>query len=187
MPISEATVAKLSKTEPWRLAAAMPSGTPTPIATTIAARDSSIVAGKRVRKLVTTETRFVAEVPEVAPEDAGHVVEVLLVEGLVEAQPMAAGGQPVGRRVLTEDRAARVAGQGVHQHDDEDREPEQDRDQEDEPANDVLEHGLTVLGNSGPRKRRSPPGTGSSRLEQGQDPASFQTRLKYSVWVGLGM
>ena len=58
------TVARLSKTEPWRFAAATPSGMPKPIATVIAARVSSTVAGKRVTKLVMTEIRLVADVPK---------------------------------------------------------------------------------------------------------------------------
>jgi hypothetical protein len=32
--------------------------------------------------------------------------------------------------MFAQDRAARVAGQGVHEHDDEEREPEQDHGQE---------------------------------------------------------
>ena len=64
MPRSESTVATLSNSEPWRFAAATPSGIPKPIATIIAATVSSTVAGKRVMKLVATDTRLVAEVPK---------------------------------------------------------------------------------------------------------------------------
>jgi hypothetical protein len=63
IPISEATVAKLSNSEYWRFAAATPRGIPTPTAMIIAETVSSIVAGKRVRKLVVTETLLVAETP----------------------------------------------------------------------------------------------------------------------------
>ena len=126
-------------------------------------------------------------------EEPGHVVDVLLVERLVEAEAVSAGRQAVGVGVLAEDRRTGIAGKRVDEHDHEHGQAEQDRDQEEQATDDVLEHeslgGLKAADRRVPGKRCFP-GTQVSRdpgLIGDQDPASFQTMLKYSDWVGLVM
>ena len=121
-------------------AAKRPSGMPIPAANSSAATVSSMVAGKRTRNSFNTGWLFTTLEPKSPLEQAAEVPQVLLPEGVVEAQVRAHRGDALGRRVLAEDRRRGVAGKQVDEGEQDDGQAEQDGDRPEKPADDVLGH-----------------------------------------------
>ena len=98
--------------------------------------------GKRQQEVLQDRPVVDEALAEVALEQPPDVVEVLLPEGLVEAQRLADLQDEGGRRVLAEDGDGGIAGQQLDEHEQDDRQADQDRDGPEQPAHDELQHGL---------------------------------------------
>ena len=159
------TIDPTSTGELRRYAENMPSGTPTTMANSIAKSVSSIVVGRRSTSKTATGRECLIEVPEVAPRELAEIRRELVVDerrghlGRAEL-PGTAGLEQTGRdglvetvaadevvahrvgRALTEDGAARIAGNDPRQDEHDEHDPEQDRDRHEQPPDDEASHGL---------------------------------------------
>ena len=112
MPISDAIEPAESDQVPWRLAVYMPSGMPIPIAKVIAATRELDGGWEALQEVVGDIPVGDEAVTQVEAEDARDVGQVLLDQGLVQAQRLADPFQRLGRGAFSQDGAGRVARAG---------------------------------------------------------------------------
>ena len=118
MPISDRTEPAESDQVPCRLAVYMPSGMPMPMAK-VMRRQRELDGGREALEEVVGDVAVGDEaVPQVEPDDAGDVGEVLLDQGLVQAHCLAHALERLRRGALAQDGARRIAGQRSDEQED---------------------------------------------------------------------
>ena len=157
MPASAKTEVVLSSHEYCLTAEITPTGTPTTMATSIAAIVSSSVAGNRVEQLGGDRPPADYGVAQVSSQGVGEEDPVLHDDGLVEPHALPDLLDLLLGRLLPEQQLRRVAGDRPHHEEHHDGHPEQHGDDLQDPAPDVLSQSLDLLSRKRPAGPYAPP------------------------------